>query len=39
MRSTRVEGRPLLQLYNSFQTPDIEPKNIPKSLTVFSNYI
>ena len=25
----------LLQLYNSFRTPDIEQKKIPKSLTVF----
>ena len=30
---------PLLQLYHSFRTPDIEQKNIPKSLTVFLNYV
>ena len=30
---------PLLQLYNSFRTPDIEQKKIPKSLTVFLNYV
>ena len=30
---------PLLQLYNSFRTPDIEQKQIPKSLTVFLNYV
>ena len=29
---------PLLQLYNSFRTPDIEQNKIPKSLTVFLNY-
>ena len=30
---------PLLQLYNSFCTPDIEQKKIPKSLTAFLNYV
>ena len=30
---------PPLQLYNSFRTLDIEPKKIPKNLTVFLNYV
>ena len=30
---------PLLQLYNSFCTPDVEQKAIPQSLTVFLNYV
>ena len=30
---------PLLQLYNNFRTSDIEQKKIPKSLTVFFNYL